>query len=262
MQYSRWKTPISFILLSLFLLAACKTTSKKGSLDDILSTQRSIQPADSMIQKQRSGIDIFAAGNKPVDWTLEVDFDSKIIFTANDGNQLNLLPAFEKKEITDNLETYSQRSDLGMVVIKVFNEACGENKKVEVSIQNKIYNGCGQYLYDHQLNDIWELESIDQVPQPAAGFSKGLPTMSFNLPDNKMTGSDGCNNINSGIEVKGTRIKFTAFSGTKMTCGNNKAEKIFAEKISNKLVNYYLENGKLIFYLEDDSKIAFKRKAL
>ena len=43
---------------------------------------------------------------------------------------------------------------------------------------------------------------------------------------------------------------------------NKKVEMIFAEMLSNKLVDYYLENGKLILYLEDDSKLFFKRKDL
>ena len=248
------------------LFSSCKTGSKT-TVEKIIATQRSIMPADSIIQKQKRGIDLFAIGNAPAAWSLEIDFDKMVSFRSSDGTTLDVLSNFHKKEIAKERETYLLQTDLGPVTIQVFTEPCtgtGEqfSKKAEVNIKDKRYTGCGKYLFDHRLNDSWVLESINNIPQPASNFAKGLPRMEFNLQTNKMTGSDGCNNISSNIEVKGNRIQFSPFISTKMACNNNKVEKIFAEMLSNTLVDYYLENGKLILYLGDDSKLNFKRKDL
>ncbi len=256
-----------FIIPVLFF-AACKTGSKT-SINKIVTAQRNIMPSDSMIQKQKKGIDLIGTGITPLTWSLEIDFDKMVSFSSADGNNLYLLPAFEKKEINAEMERYRIKTDLGPMIIEVFSSACqgtgiGEqfNKKIEVTINNKRYTGCGKYLFDHRLNDSWILESVNNIKQSAADFSKGLPRMEFNLLTNKMNGSDGCNNINSTIEVKGTRINFSPFAGTRMACNNNPVEKIFSTMLSNKLVDYFMENNKLILYLEDDSKLYFKRREL
>jgi len=256
------------ITAGIFLFTACKTSSRTG-IKNIVEAQRNIMPPDSIIQKQKRGIDIFANGNEPVSWSLEIDFDKMVSFKATDGTTLNVLPAFEKKETTTDAEIYLMKTDLGTVEIKLLNSSCssvegGEqfNKKTEVNIQNKHYSGCGKYLFDHRLNDIWVLESVNNKIVSASDFAKGLPRMEFNLQTNKMSGSDGCNNIIASIEMKGNRIKFSPFAGTKMACTNNTVEKIFNELLSNKLVDYYLENNKLVLYLGDDSKLNFKRKEL
>ena len=249
-----------------FSFYSCKTGSKT-SVQKIVAAQRSIMPADSIIQKQKRGIDLIATGNYPVTWSLEIDFDEMVYFRSADGNTLNVLPSFSKKEITAETEMYSTETDAGQLTINIFNGACsgaGEqfNKKVEVKLKNKLYTGCGKYLYDQQLNDIWVLETVNNVKQVPAAFSKGLPSLEFNLLTNKMVGSDGCNNISSAIEIKGNRINFSPFTSTRMACNNNKVEKIFSEMLSAKLVDYYMENNKLVLYLQDDSKIIFKRKEL
>lgn len=256
------------VAFTLFLLTSCKTSSR-SSIKNIVEAQRNIMPPDSIIQKQKKGVDIFATGNDPVAWSLEIDFDKMVSFKAADGTTLNVLPAFEKKALTGDAELYVLITDLGRVEIKVFNSSCSDiksmeqfNRKTEVNIQSKLYSGCGKYLFDHRLNDIWVLESVNNKILSAPDFAKGLPRMEFNLQANKMSGSDGCNNIISSIEIKGDRIKFSAFAGTKMACANNSVEKIFNELLSNKLVDYYLENNKLILYLEDDSKLNFIRKQL
>ena len=264
-QYFYMKGFIAVFILLLSLFASCKTGSK-NSVEKIMIAQRNIMPSDSIIQKQKKGIDVFASGDIPSSWSLEIDFDKLVSFSSADGIKIKVLPNFSKKEITEKAEIYYLQTDPGPMTIELFTTPCsgkGEayNKTVNVTIGKITYTGCGKYLYDHQLNDIWVMESINNIPQPSSSFSKGSPTMQFNLESNKMTGSDGCNNISSDIEIKGDRIKFSTFSSTKMACNNNISEKVFSGMISNKLVNYYMANGKLVLYLEDDSKVAFKRKS-
>lgn len=258
----------SVIIISSFILffSACKSGSK-ATMQKIINNQLILKPADSIILKQKKGIDFTAIGNVPVNWSIEIDFDKMVYFNSADGNSLQILPSFGNKIITAEVEKYFTSTDLGQIEIRIFNTGCnttvngsGYLKKTEISLQNKIYSGCGKYLYNHQLNDIWVLESVNNEKQLASVYQKGLPWIELDLLNKNMKGSDGCNKLNSAIELKGNRIKFSEIISTKMTCNNMKTAKIFSQLLSNKLVDYYLENDKLVLYLEDDSKIIFKRK--
>ena len=247
-------------------MAGCKSSSK-STIDQVLATQRSVMLADSLLQKQKQGIDFVGRGDEPVKWSLEIDFDKIIVFNAADGARLYVRPSFSAKEITNDAETYQLNTDLGNVTIKIFNKICTNNyeqfqKEVAISIKNKTYTGCGKYLYDHRVNDVWILDKINNIQQYSKDFTKGLPSIEFDLQNNRMTGSDGCNTMNANIEVQGNRIKFADIISTKMYCAGNKVQKIFSDNISNKLVDYYETNGTLVLYLVDDSKLIYKRKAL
>ena len=258
----------SLVILTWFLLlfSACKSGSK-STMQKIIDNQLVIKPADSIILKQKKGIDFFAKGNEPANWSIEIDFDKMVYFNSADGISLQILPSFGNKLITPEVEKYYTSTDLGQLEIRIFNTTCNSTgnkaeflKKTEISLQNKIYTGCGKYLYNHQLNDTWVLESVNNEKQINADYKKGLPWIELDLLNKNMKGSDGCNKLNSAIELKGNRIKFSEITGTRMTCNNMKTAKIFSQLLSNKLVDYYLENDKLVLYLEDDSKITFKRK--
>ena len=84
--------------------------------------------------KQKNGIDLFAVGNNPAAWSLEIDFDKMVSFRSADGNRLNVLAAFDKKEISALIETYRLQTDQGTVIIQVFNEPCSVSGSNEHTI--------------------------------------------------------------------------------------------------------------------------------
>ncbi|MFT3911334.1 MAG: META domain-containing protein [Ferruginibacter sp.] len=147
--------------------------------------------------------------------------------------------------------------------IVVYAEPCASDAKsntsrnVEVTVNNKRYSGCGSYLYDYLVNDVWELQYIDN--RDPVSPKKQLPRIEFDLQQNKMIGYDGCNNISSDIEIKGNHIKFSAFAGTKLSCPGNETEKIFSTMLSGHTVDYTIENRRLNIYLINDSKLTFTK---
>lgn len=256
----------SMLALLVLLVASCKTGSRAAT-EKIVAGQLSIKPSDSLLVKQKKGIDIYASGITPAGWWLELDFDKTIDFISKDGINVHILTNFSKRESTPEKETFIAPTDLGPLEINLYQAACSDKtangsngKRVEVILQGKTYSGCGSYLFNNQLHDIWELEYIDNILQKHEDFQKGLPTLQFDLINNSMKGNDGCNNIRSTIEVKGNGIRFGVFSGTKMACNNNRIQQVFATLLSDHLVNYRMENNKLVFYLYDDSRLTFKRK--
>ena len=192
-----------------------------------------------------------------------MDFDKGITFNSN-GNDLSF--AIVKREQPGvGVSLYSSSSTTGKINIAIFDIPCDPKnkdipgKKVEVTLNNTRYTGCGKYLYDARIYDHWILERIKNKLQEPSSYSRGLPFLELGT-QGKMTGSDGCNRINGSFELRGSRIAFSPFISTKMACNNNPAEKIFSDLISNQLVDYFIKNDKLVLYLGDDSQLTFSRK--
>lgn len=248
----------------LLLLVSCKS-SQPG-----LNRQEKPLPppvlAESMLQKQLNGVDFFAKGNLPASWTLEMDFGKIIRFKSLDGNNVNSSAVSPVEEPGNKSVSYTSKSTTGEMKILVSAEGCtdaisGEkyNKRVVVTVNDKRYEGCGQYLFDAALDGKWILEKINNRTLVAAEFAKGFPEFTFELAKNKVSGHDGCNMVSSTMEVLGSKIKFNPFTSTKMACPNAKTENNFLHLISNQTVDYYFKEGQLYFYLPDDSIIVFKK---
>lgn len=257
-----------FYMLAIGLYAVCSCSPKEQTgAKAIAKAQQKLIPADSSVRaKQQSGVDLIATGNHPVAWRLEMDFEKAFIFTAADNTNISSTPV-NATNLTDvAAESYITKSTNGPLNIIVYNQPCRvepgtalSTKKVEVTVNNKRYSGCGDYLYDYRANDSWVLEFIDDEKQDASRFMKGLPRIELNLSKKKMYGSTGCNNVNADIEIKGDRILFSRFASTRMACPTDKAEKIFTDLISNHLVDYTIKEGRLVLYLINDSKLIFKK---
>lgn len=245
---------------------SCKSSST-AKTEKIVRQQLSVKPADSLLAKQKRGIDIYASGTNPAGWWLEMDFDKNIDFITKDGISIHTLTSFSKRETTSEKESFVSPTGLGPLEITLYETACTDKtfnsnngRRIEITIQGKTYTGCGAYLFNNQLHDTWELEYVDNIIQKEADFQKGLPTLQFDLTNNSLKANDGCNNLRSTIEIKGSVIRFGVFSGTKMACRNSKVQEAFSNLLSDHLVNYRMENNKLVLYLYDDSRLTFKRK--
>lgn len=251
------------IILVIFLSGAVACTSAKKYSSENISSQQSIRLPDSLIHLQKQGIDFIATGNDPMEWKLNMDFDKSIDFTSPEENLS--VPAVKGERLSNSsIVSYKSVSASGQLNLFLYEQPCANtggmnNKRVEITVNNKRYVGCGKYLYDNRINEHWILERINNSLQEPAAYSKGLPYIKLDIKANKFSGSDGCNSINGAIEIKGSRIDFSSIVSTKMGCENNRVEKIFSELISNRLVDYYIKNEKLVLYLIDDSTLTFTR---
>jgi heat shock protein HslJ len=246
------------LLVNLF---AC-TSSKEIVQKKIAIEQKQVKLPDSLIQKQSAGIDFFAGGDLPVSWTVEMDFDNRYYFKTTDGISMSVPAVKATRPAGTAASNYHYSSNQGDMTILVFDAGCSTNasgKKVEVTVNNTRYSGCGSDLYNASVNDVWILEKTGNTLLNSKDFPKGLPKLAFSIAENKMTGSDGCNAISAGIQMMGSRIKFSAIGGGDASCKNNAVQKIFMEKISNNTVDYYFKDGKLYLYLIDDSTLVFRK---
>lgn len=258
----RCHTRFITICFSIFIIciAGCKTIYK-GDPKKSATLRESLTPTDTIIRKQLNGIDFYAEGKTPVAWSVSLDFDKGFIFKTAAQN-LIAAPVKSSRDAMIKADTYSSKTDAGMMNVIAYDETCAGNtkttisRKVEVRIGDKLYSGCGKYLFDFLLNDIWELELIDSKELASSDYKKQSPRLEFDLEKNKMIGYDGCNNINADISIQGNHITFSTFSGTGSNCST---QKLFSDFLSNRTVDYYIKDDKLVLYLINDSKLTFKK---
>lgn len=256
---------LNFILLLSFVFTSC-STSRESSAKSVKKAQDKLAATDSAFKNsQQKGSDLFASGTDPVNWTLEMDFDGYFNFQADDGTK-TISTAVKATPVMDiAAKSYRTTSGYGPMEIMVYDQACKLNgkelsKKVEVTVNNKRYSGCGRMLYDYRLNNQWIVDSIGLEKQVASMFDKTLPWIEFNLETNRVTGNNGCSSFNGPAEIIGNRVIFGNISVNKSTCNSYKFDTIVNKLFSNQIAQYIIQEDRLIFLLVDDSKMVFKKK--
>ena len=208
-------------------------------------------------EKFLSGVDFIARGNEP-NWTLEIDLEKSMSFAAMYDIKVNT-PAVEGIKAQDSDVTlYTAKTDSGELVITVIKDKCqdnmsGENFPYKVRVEAKspadstykTFEGCGRFLYDIRLYDIYVMEEMTGFNLKKEKLMKGMPTFEFNLTDMRFGGHAGCNQINGGISVVGNKITFGNLVGTLMSCPNMKIEKAVITALNDKTVTYSIDKMKL-----------------
>ena len=246
----------------LFLIG-CKTTKIISPAQN--SDNKIVQPSADLQNLQQSGIDFFATGSQPSNWQLSINIDDTVRFTADDGLALKFAYNQLKKEINTERRIYSVALKSGNVKIEIKEKICTETtagkgfkKEVNVVFNSITYSGCGKFLADNNLIGKWILEKIDNTKIIPAEYNK-IPEINIDIKEGIISGNDGCNSIRGKFEVQGKRIQFYRLLGTKMACNKKDIQHIIATLISEKMVSYYFKDGKLHFYLQDDSLLVFKK---
>jgi heat shock protein HslJ/uncharacterized membrane protein len=253
-------------LIMLAGLASCgsgQSTTNPGAGPGNASgdSQRKIDAGAQNLSRDQElfskGIDFAASGNNP-SWTLEIDFDKSISFSSQDGLVISTPPVTGTKAMDANVTFYHARTEAYDIRITVSGEKCsdkvtGEELNNLVRIEARYtadadyrsYEGCGRFIYDYRLHDIWLLKEATGVEMNAEKLTKGLPVFEFNPGDGRLTGHAGCNNINAGIELKGDMITFGRIIVTRMACPDMSTEQAVISKIDGKSFRYSISEGTL-----------------
>lgn len=74
---------------------------------------------------------------------------------------------------------------------------------------------------DSRINNIiWSVTSYKGHALNEKDFANGLPRISFNMQDGRISGTDGCNSFMGLATYKGNTIKAGPIASTKMACTN------------------------------------------
>jgi uncharacterized membrane protein len=171
------------------------------------------QPAEGgglLMKLLGEGIDFYARGNEP-SWALDIDFDKVFRFSTMNGAALNTPPLSPVKAMDADVTRYEGETEAGKIVITLMAQECADNMSgqqftYKVVVEHKAgnaaeftrYEGCGRYVADPRLAARWELEQLAGTPLKKEDFMKELPGLEFDLVQNRLAGTDGCNRIMGG----------------------------------------------------------------
>lgn len=253
------------ILLIILELTACSQQVTNHTPSQEYGEKGPAGYSDRLMNKLENGIDFVASGAEPF-WSLDIDFDKFINFKGVHGDSVQA-PVPEGVRLKESAATsFKVNKGANPLTIIIYDQSCVDNlsgkelpKTVEITVADKHYKGCGSYLSDYRLNDIWVLESINNTKIDTSDFSKGLPRLELNLAQGLVFTFAGCNEFSGSMEVQGKKIHFGRFSGTLMACPNLNFERNYLSYLANKTISFKIEPGRLSMQVSPDSTFNYRK---
>ncbi len=219
-----------------------------------------------LIEKKQKGIDFYAVGNEPF-WSLDMDFEKVIHFKNLDGLEFNA-PTVNPDQVMDaNVTRYRSVTESGEIIVQLNKVKCtdsmsGQEFDYSVTIDFKsskesdyiTYKGCGNYIPDYRLHDIWAIVEVDGIKVNPTDYKKDAPRIEINLTKKNVFGTDGCNTFRGSVKVEKNSISFGNLASTMMACMDNvEVSSKIGVALSNSKLTFKFENN-LIFY-KDGKKV-------
>ena len=213
-----------------------------------------------LMAKNQKGIDFYAMGNEPF-WDLNMDFEKEFHFKTMNGIDFTAPAAKFVKAIDNNIIKYESSTELGEIIVRLNKSKCADNMsgqpfdyqvtvefKASGDTNFKTYKGCGNYVPDFRLYNIWAIVEVDGIKVNPADFKKNAPRLEINLTENTAFGTDGCNNFNGSFKTEYKRIFIGNLASTMMACFENEEISAKIGKIlSNSNLDYSFKNNQLFF---------------
>jgi len=256
-----------FLLLLLVLcIVSCKSAiiSKKETADTAPTPAYKQQ-----IENLENGIYFRATGNEPF-WGLKIS-EKSIDFTSLTTGFESLIGAHVEptRAMDANVKMYRVTTETVSTNIQIMQQECintmsGDKASYVVQIEivkdNKSTNfsGCGNYVTDSRLNDIWVLEELNGEKASLANFNRELPNLEIDSSTNKFMVFAGCNRMNGTIFFEKGLLAFTNILTTRMACINNNKENEFLKALRS-TSSYKVENMRLTLSNPSGVKLVFKK---
>jgi uncharacterized membrane protein/heat shock protein HslJ len=213
--------------------------------------------------KAENGFDFYALGNEPF-WSLDMDYEKEFRFKNLDELNINV-PAVEGVNAIDaDVTRYRSDSDTYELVIQIDQQDCSDTMtdnifyyKVTIDYKKKEdtdytrLSGCGNFVPDYRLHNIWAIESIETKNLKEVEFMKGQPILEIDMVKNRISGHDGCNNIMGSVRSENGTLQFGMIAGTMMGCPNLEISNEISKTLSNKRLTYKYIDRKLYFIDQD-----------
>jgi heat shock protein HslJ/uncharacterized membrane protein len=254
-------------LFFLFLLCSCKTQATQPVITTNEQSTRAYQ-----LQKENMEKEIYfrAIGNEP-EWSLKIS-SNQIEFTS-------LLPDFKAfnaphvepvRAMDANVKRYSVSTETGTMIITIEQDQCTNTMsgavlpyqvRVEVYQGNDLkttLSGCGYYVMDPKLHDIWVLEKMNGENISINKFSKELPYLEINTTEGTFMGYGGCNRMNGKLFFEKGLLRFTNIATTEMACGSQNRESELLHSLQSS-TTYQVANMRLTLTNPSGIELVFKK---
>lgn len=228
------------------------------------------QSQDFLYNLWAKGIDFYARGNEPF-WSLDMDFDKQFQFSALNDLKLNTPPTKGVMSGDGRNIQYHLNTESADLIVSASTQACTDTMsgerfdyKVEVEIRPgaaktyRNFSGCGNYVPDMRLTDIWVVEQVEGTNLQPTSFMKGLPTLELSARDRRLNGHDGCNRIGGAFSTQRNTITFKQITSTRMFCPTPAGTPDIGALLSEKTYDFEFGNNRLYLKKNNSNRVTLK----
>ncbi|HLT53233.1 MAG TPA: META domain-containing protein [Flavobacteriaceae bacterium] len=210
-----------------------------------------------------------ANGTEPF-WGLEINEQSIVLKTMEDTITVSHVEAI--KAMDANVKLYKIETEATLMNIQLSQTECvnamsGEKFPYTVKVdytstgaeEGRVLEGCGAYVTDYRLHDIWVLETMNGKVLDETNYPKEKPSMEINTTTNTFTGNTGCNIMNGKLFFEPALLRFTDIVTTKKLCmPNNGQEQEFLTALQA-ATTYTIANNRLTLSNPNGELLVFKK---
>ncbi|WP_245896455.1 META domain-containing protein [Flavobacterium sediminis] len=257
-----------FLIISCSMTIAC---NKVKSSDH--TTKENVSKSPAVENKENNtdlteGIYFTANGTEPF-WKLKITDERITLITPE---QTFVTPHTEPIKAADaNVKSYkihTESTELNIQIkhVECLNQASDKQSNYTVDIELKkgldkdltILKGCGDYITDYRLHDIWILEELNGKTIDRSDFKNEFPRIEINTKTNQFIGFTGCNQMNGSLFFEKGLLRFSQIMTTKMMCESGSKETEFLKALQS-TTTYTIADNRLVLSNSDGSPLVFKK---
>jgi heat shock protein HslJ len=202
------------------------------------------------------------------DWDIKISEES--ISFHSDASEISRFsaPTPEPIRVADaNIKNYVAYTEAGSIDVQITQGICQDSLmayEVTVKIKRGIdsdyteFNGCGDYILDYRLHDIWVLNSLKEKELTLENFREEFPRLEIDAKEKRFSGFGGCNQIHGQLFSEHKLLRFTNIAQTRMLCAPPNQENDFLSALRQS-THYQLKNNELILSNPDGETLRFKK---
>lgn len=269
------KTSIALAFFVLILANACNSRKTKTPGDEKIENieaEKDTVQAKSLepISVVPDGSYFKATGTEPF-WGLKL-YDNRVELSMMEDTILT--PPSQPIRVQDsNISMYriqTEATNLDIIIARkeCINTMSGEKSPYTVTLayrktgedETKALEGCGAYITDYRLHDIWVLEAMNGKVVSKTDFNgRDVPNMEININTNSISGFSGCNRMTGSIFFERDVLRFTNMASTRMACPNLNGETQFLKALQSG-TSYKIANNRLHLSNNDQQDLLVFKK--
>lgn len=214
----------------------------------------------------------FVGGGEEPFWDVKISNETIEFTSLYAGYEKFNFPHSEPARAMDaNVKRYYFTSEDFSVTIQVFQRECvnsmsGEISKYAVKVEikknneskTKVFDGCGKYVVDYRLHDIWVLDQLKGKTVTSDDFARELPNMEIDAAKASFMGYAGCNRMFGKLFSEREILRFTNIGTTEMACIGGNREMEFLQALQS-TTTYKIENNRLWLSNNYGMQLVFKK---
>ena len=206
-----------------------------------------------------------ATGNEPF-WGLKIGKDKTVFTSLIEGMESISFKSVEPIRAMDaNVKMYKLNNGKTSATVTIQQFECQDSMSgekspytVKVEINGKALNGCGKYITDYRLHDIWVLEELNGKKVSITDFQRELPRIEIHAAENRFMGFGGCNSISGSIFYEKDLLRFSNMISTLMACAPGNKEDEFTKALQS-TTTYTVGNNRLTLSNPSGKLLVFKK---